>query len=61
MTMDAAAFVPDDADRRLIKATQAGLPLCRQPYHALAEALGLEAADVQARMRRMLAAGVIRA
>lgn len=60
MTMTAAAYVPDDADRRLIKATQAGLPLVRRPYHALALRLGLRPAEVQARLRRMLANGVIR-
>jgi len=60
MNADAARYVPDAADRRLIKATQAGLPLCRRPYHALAEELGMEPADVQARLARMLAAGVIR-
>jgi DNA-binding Lrp family transcriptional regulator len=58
--MDAARYVADDTDRRLIKATQAGLPFCRRPYHALAESLGIEAADVEERLRRMLAAGVIR-
>ncbi|HEX9568668.1 MAG TPA: AsnC family transcriptional regulator [Rhodospirillales bacterium] len=60
MNANTAPYVPDDGDRRLIKATQAGLPLCRRPYHALADALGLDATDVQARLRRMLASGVIR-
>ncbi len=60
MNANAARYVPDEADRRLIKATQAGLPLCRRPYDALAATLGLDAAEVQARMHRMLAAGVIR-
>ena len=50
----------DETDRRLIAATQDGLPLVRQPYHALAEQLGLDAEDVKGRMKRMLAAGVIR-
>jgi len=50
----------DDIDRRLIVATQGGLPLCPTPYHALAEALGLAPDDVMARFRRMLANGVIR-
>ena len=30
----------DDLDRRIIAATQAGLPLCSRPYHAVAETLG---------------------
>ncbi len=50
----------DDMDRRLIVATQAGLPLLLKPYHALAEQLGISAADVQSRLTRMLAAGLIR-
>lgn len=50
----------DEIDRRLIVATQAGLPLVPKPWHALAEALGIDAAEVQARLGRMLADGVIR-
>lgn len=50
----------DDVDRRLIVATQAGLPLVPRPYHALAETLGIPAAEVQSRIAAMLAAGVIR-
>ena len=50
----------DDLDRRLIVATQAGLPLVSRPYHQLAGALGVEAAEVQARLRRMLDSGIIR-
>ncbi len=50
----------DFIDRRLIVATQAGLPLDPRPYHRIAAALGIEATDVMERLRRMLAAGVIR-
>lgn len=50
----------DDTDRRLIQATQAGLPLTPRPYHAIAEQLGVEAADVMRRMQRMLDLGIIR-
>jgi DNA-binding Lrp family transcriptional regulator len=50
----------DATDRRLIRATQAGLPLCRDPYRALAGQLGLEAEDVMARLAGMLARGIIR-
>jgi DNA-binding Lrp family transcriptional regulator len=50
----------DETDRRLIVATQDGLPLCPRPYHALAEALGLTPDEVMARFRRMLEAGVMR-
>lgn len=50
----------DAADRRIVLATQDGLPLVPRPYHAVAEAIGLDPAAVMARMRRMLATGVIR-
>ena len=55
-----AAESIDDTDRRIIAATQAGLPLVARPYHAVAEQLGLAPAEVMARMRRMLASGMIR-
>lgn len=51
---------PDEQDRRLIVATQAGLPLVSKPYHALAEQLGMSAAEVRARLQRMLERGLIR-
>ena len=50
----------DADDRRLIVATQGGLPLVPRPYHALAEQLGLAAEEVMARLRRLLESGVIR-
>ncbi len=50
----------DDIDRRLIKATQAGLPIVREPYAALASEIGISAADVMSRLERMLANGIIR-
>jgi DNA-binding Lrp family transcriptional regulator len=50
----------DELDRRLIVATQAGLPLVPRPYDALAEQLGVDAATVRERLRRMLDGGVIR-
>ena len=50
----------DPVDRAIIKATQGGLPLCPRPYHAIAGQLGVAAEEVMARMRRMLAAGIIR-
>jgi len=51
---------PDDLDRRLVIATQAGLPLVPRPYEQLAEQLGTTAAEVKARLAAMLAAGRIR-
>lgn len=50
----------DDLDRRLIVATQAGLPLVSRPYDALAGQLGIGADEVKARLAAMLASGVIR-
>jgi DNA-binding Lrp family transcriptional regulator len=50
----------DATDRRLILATQAGLPLTPQPYHRLAEQLGLTADEVMRRFERMMRNGIIR-
>ncbi len=50
----------DPDDRRLIVATQGGLPLVPRPYHALAMQLGMPPEEVMARLRRLLEAGVIR-
>jgi DNA-binding Lrp family transcriptional regulator len=50
----------DAADRAIIVATQGGLPLVPRPYHAIAEQTGLSVEEVMARLRAMLAAGVIR-
>ena len=50
----------DAIDRRIVAATQAGLPLVREPYRAVAEKLGLDEADVIARLRRLLDEGAIR-
>ena len=52
--------VPDDLDRRLILATQAGLPLVSRPYDVLAAQLGMAAEEVQRRLAAMLDRGVIR-
>ncbi len=47
-------------DRRLMAATQAGLPLAPRPYDDVALALGCSAAQVRARLAELLAAGVVR-
>ena len=52
--------VLDDTDRRLIKATQAGLSIVREPYAVLAAELGISEDDVMGRLKRMLSDGVIR-
>jgi DNA-binding Lrp family transcriptional regulator len=50
----------DDIDRRLVLATQSGLPLVPRPYDELGAQLGIPAAEVMARLASMLASGVIR-
>jgi DNA-binding Lrp family transcriptional regulator len=50
----------DAIDRRLVAATQAGLPLTPEPYRALAKQLGLEEADMIERLQRLLDEGAIR-
>lgn len=50
----------DDTDRRIVRATQAGLPLVPRPYHAIADQLGLTPDEVMSRLRVMLETGVIR-
>lgn len=50
----------DDTDRRLIAATQAGLPLVEAPYARIAADLDLTEAQVIARLAAMQAKGVIR-
>lgn len=51
---------PDDLDRRLVIATQAGLPLVPRPYDLLAEQLGTSADEVKRRLAAMLETGRIR-
>lgn len=50
----------DDLDRRIVAATQGGLPLVPRPYHAVAESVGAAPDEVMARLRRMLGSGVVR-
>ncbi len=50
----------DDFERRLILATQQGLPLTPEPYAELARALGCDEAAVIAGIEDLLARGVIR-
>lgn len=49
-----------ELDRRIVLATQAGLPLVSQPYAAVAAQVGASAAEVRARLGAMLASGRIR-
>lgn len=49
-----------DFDRRLIAATQGGLPLVARPFDQVAVQLGTTGADVRARFARMLDEGLVR-
>jgi DNA-binding Lrp family transcriptional regulator len=51
---------PSDLDARIVRATQAGLPLVPRPYHAVAEIAGASPEAVMERLRAMLADGRIR-
>lgn len=50
----------DDTDRKLLKATQAGLPLVPAPFAGIAQVIGTDEADVIARFARLQDAGVVR-
>lgn len=50
----------DETDRRLVRATQAGLPLAPRPWDLLGSELGIEGAEVRRRIGDLLARGVIR-
>ena len=47
-------------DERIVRATQAGLPLVAEPWRAVAEAAGIPQAQLFARLEAMLADGRIR-
>jgi len=49
-----------DLDLHIVKATQVGLPLVREPYKAVAMSLDVSTDRLIARMKTLLAAGVIR-
>lgn len=50
----------DDTDRRIMHATQAGLPLVAEPYQALAEQLGISKGEIMQRLSAMQEKGIIR-
>ncbi len=65
IAMPAADPVPDAAsldelDRRIVLATQDGLPLVARPYAALAEQIGCDEAALREHLARMLESGRIR-
>ena len=50
----------DQIDRRIIAATQTGLPLVEKPYAAVARTAGVDEEEAIARLQRLLASGAIR-
>ena len=50
----------DELDRRIIRATQSGLPLVRRPYEAVGAALGISGEQVRERLQAMLEEGLVR-
>ena len=50
----------DALDRKIVAATQTGLPLVPRPYHAIAEAVGAAPEEVMSRLRRLRRTGVVR-
>ena len=50
----------DETDRKIVIATQEGLPLVARPYQAIGDAVGIPLSEVTERLSRMLAAGVVR-
>ncbi len=50
----------DTIDRKILTATQGGLPLTAQPYAEVAGWLGLDEAEVVSRIQAMIESGVIR-
>ena len=49
----------DEVDRRIVNALQGGFPVCERPFRAAAERLGLDEAELIARIDRLLADGIL--
>jgi DNA-binding Lrp family transcriptional regulator len=58
--MNAADWPLDETDRRLVLATQGGLPLVPRPFDAIADSVGIPPAEVRQRLQAMLDRGLIR-
>ncbi len=50
----------DAIDRKIISASQTGLPLTPEPYQTLAEQIGISADELMQRLTRMQELGIIR-
>lgn len=55
-----ALYLLDAIDRRIVAATQRGLPLAERPFDVLAETLQLPLPAIRERLGRMMASGVVR-
>lgn len=53
-------YTMDNLDRDIIRITQQGLPLVREPYQAIAEQLGISTQQLIERMQAMTDSGIIR-
>jgi DNA-binding Lrp family transcriptional regulator len=53
-------MIIDELDRKIVRATQAGLPLQAEPYSEVAKDCGCDTQTIIQRMQRMLNCGVIR-
>lgn len=51
---------PDDADRELLNALQAGIPLTRRPYAGVGETIGMSEDEVLRRLRVLRDADIVR-
>lgn len=56
---EAAAPAIDALDRRIIDALQGGFPICERPYAAAAATLGIDEAELLARLQSLLARRVL--
>jgi len=50
----------DEVDRKIILATQSGLPLVPKPYHYIADKLGIDSESLMLRIKAMQQNGLIR-
>ncbi|MDQ1363498.1 MAG: siroheme decarboxylase [Pseudomonadota bacterium] len=53
-------YTPDHIDREIIRLTQQGLPLVREPYAAIAAQLNISTSQVIERLQAMTDCGIIR-
>jgi DNA-binding Lrp family transcriptional regulator len=55
-----SSHTPDELDRKIINASQAGLPLVDCPYGMIAEDAGCTSQEVKQRLQNLLSNGIIR-